>query len=247
MNKWNANNYKNHASFVSDLAIDLVDLLNPKEGEIILDLGCGDGSLSLEIMKSKAKVIAVDLSSDMIEKTKSKGIEAYKMDVTNLIYENKFDAVFSNAVLHWVKDKDTAVQNIYKALKSKGRFVTEFGGFGNLNYIIEGMQQVFDNNKQYGKFVNPWYFPDKIEYKNILEHNGFEVKTINLVSRQTFIDDISNWLDIFANGIISHLCQSDKIKFNTELRNILKSKLYDKDKGWFVDYVRLRVYAIKIK
>ena len=116
MNKWNANNYKNHASFVSDLAIDLVELLNPKEDEEILDLGCGDGTLSLAIIKSKAKVIAVDLSSDMVKKAQSKGIEAYKMDVTNLPYENKFDAVFSNAVLHWVKDKNKAIVNIHKSL-----------------------------------------------------------------------------------------------------------------------------------
>ena len=246
MNKWNANNYKNHASFVSDLAIDLVELLNPKEDEEILDLGCGDGTLSLEIIKSKAKVIAVDLSSDMVKKAQSKGIEAYKMDVTNLPYENKFDAVFSNAVLHWVKDKNKAIVNIHKVLKSKGRFISEFGGFGNLNPIINAMQEVFNKNKSYGEFISPWYFPSDEEYKKLLEQNGFEVKSIKLTQRPTPIDDISNWLDIFANGIISHLSKDNQIKFNEEVRNILKSKICDKNNNWIVPYVRIRLEARKI-
>ena len=246
MNKWNANNYKSHASFVSDLAIDLVELLNPKEDEEILDLGCGDGTLSLEIIKSKSKVIAVDLSSNMIKKAKLKGIEAYKMDVANLSYENKFDAVFSNAVLHWVKDKNKAISNIHKVLKTKGRFVSEFGGLGNLNSIIKAMQEVFNKNKSYGKFINPWYFPSDTEYKELLEKYGFEVKSIKLASRPTPIDDISNWLNIFSNGIISHLSNDKQIKFNEEVRNILKSKLCDENNNWIVPYVRIRIEAIKI-
>lgn len=156
-NNWNANKYKKHANFVSNLALPVVELLNPKEGEKILDLGCGEGTLALEIKKSGAEVIGVDLSENMVEKTKSKGIEASVKSVTSLDFQNQFDAVFSNAVLHWVKNSELAIQKINQALKKEGRFVAEFGGYGNIKSLTDAMQIVF-NNHSWGKFNNPWVF-----------------------------------------------------------------------------------------
>jgi len=245
-NNWNTNQYKNHASFVSDMAKDLVEVLNPKKDETILDLGCGDGTLALKIKQRCQNIIAVDLSNEMVEKTKSLGIEAYIMSATNLEFENKFDAVFSNAVLHWVKQSKLAVQNINKVLKQNGRFIAEFGGYKNINTIVQAIQEVFNQNKDYGVFNNPWYFPTTQEYKNILEQNGFEVKSINLTIRPTSVDDISNWLNIFANGIISHLNKEQKESFLLEVKRILENKLYSKEQGWILDYVRIRVEAKKI-
>jgi 2-isopropylmalate synthase len=245
-NNWNTNQYKNHASFVSDMAEDLVEVLNPKKDETILDLGCGDGTLALKIKQKCQNIIAVDLSNEMVEKTKSLGIEAYIMSATNLEFENKFDAVFSNAVLHWVKQSKLAVQNINKVLKQNGRFIAEFGGYKNINTIVQAIQEVFNQNKDYGVFNNPWYFPTTQEYKNILEQNGFEVKSINLTTRPTSVDDISNWLNIFANGIISHLNKEQKESFLLEVKCILENKLYTKEQGWILDYVRIRVEAKKI-
>ena len=244
-NNWNTNQYKNHASFVSDMAEDLVEVLNPKKDETILDLGCGDGTLALKIKQKCQNIIAVDLSNEMVEKTKSLGIEAYIMSATNLEFENKFDAVFSNAVLHWVKQSKLAVQNINKVLKQNGRFIAEFGGYKNINTIVQAIQEVFNQNKDYGVFNNPWYFPTTQEYKNILEQNGFEVKSINLTIRPTSVDDISNWLNIFANGIISHLNKEQKESFLLEVKCILENKLYTKEQGWILDYVRIRVEAKK--
>ena len=245
-NNWNTNQYKNHASFVSDMAEDLVEVLNPKKDETILDLGCGDGTLALKIKQKCQNIIAVDLSNEMVEKTKSLGIEAYIMSATNLEFENKFDAVFSNAVLHWVKQSKLAVQNINKVLKQNGRFIAEFGGYKNINTIVQAIQEVFNQNKDYGVFNNPWYFPTTQEYKNILEQNGFEVKSINLTTRPTSVDDILNWLNIFANGIISHLNKEQKESFLLEVKRILENKLYSKEQGWILDYVRIRVEAKKI-
>ncbi len=130
-NSWNAQEYNKHASFVLTLALPVVDLLAPIEGEVILDLGCGEGTLALEIQKSGAKVTGVDLSHEMVKNSRAKGIDATVMSVTELEFKNRFDAVFSNAVLHWVKESETAVRNIYEALKPNGRFVAEFGGEGN--------------------------------------------------------------------------------------------------------------------
>ena len=125
-NDWNAKKYNKHADFVSILATPVVELLNPKKDERILDLGCGDGTLAVDIEKLGSKVIAVDLSENMVKKTKEKGLEAYVMSATELSFENEFDAVFSNAVLHWVKEPEVALEKIYKSLKSEGRFIAEF-------------------------------------------------------------------------------------------------------------------------
>lgn len=245
-NEWNADNYNKHADFVSNLAFPVVDLLNPKENERILDLGCGDGTLAVEIEKFNTKVIAVDLSESMVEKTKEKGIEAYVMSATELPYEKEFDALFSNAVLHWVKEPETAISKISNALKANGRFIAEFGGYGNIKYLTDAMQEVFDRNKEYGEFNNPWYFPKDTDYKQILEENGLKVEYIELIPRPTKIDDIANWLDIFANGIVSHLSEEQQSYFKQEVREILKPKIYSDKDGWVADYVRLRLKATKV-
>ena len=245
-NKWNADKYNKHADFVSNLATPVVDLLNPIENEKILDLGCGDGTLAVEIKKFNTKVIAVDLSQSMVEKTKEKNIEAYVMSATELNFHNEFDAVFSNAVLHWVKDSKIAINKINTSLKNNGRFIAEFGGYRNIKFLTDAMQKVFDNHQEYGTFNNPWYFPSDKDYKKLLEDNGFKVEYIELIPRPTSIDDISNWLDIFANGIVSHLTNEQQLNFKQEVREILKPKIYTEKNGWVADYVRLRFKAIKV-
>jgi len=245
-NNWNADKYNKHADFVSNLATPVVDLLNPIENEKILDLGCGDGTLAVEIEKFNTKVIAVDLSQSMVEKTKEKNIEAYVMSATELNFNNEFDAVFSNAVLHWVKDSQIAINKINTSLKNNGRFIAEFGGYGNIKFLTDAMQKVFNNHQEYGTFNNPWYFPSDKNYKKLLENNGFKVEYIELIPRPTSIDDISNWLDIFANGIVSHLTNEQQLNFKQEVREILKPKIYTEKNGWVADYVRLRFKAIKV-
>lgn len=244
-NSWNADKYNKHAAFVSNLALPVVDLLSPKKGEIILDLGCGDGTLACEIQKSGAKVVAVDLNANMVASAKAKGIDASVMSATKLPFINQFDAIFSNAVLHWVKESETVVSRVYNALKSEGRFVAEFGGFGNVATIVEAMEKVFQNHPEFGVFENPWYFPSDIEYKTLLKSYGFKVEYIELIPRPTPVDDIANWLDLFANGIISHLTEKEKALFKEEVCLHVSDKLYNEQNGWHVDYVRLRVKAIK--
>ncbi len=243
--QWNADRYNKHADFVSNLAFPVIELLNPKENEKILDLGCGDGTLAVEIEKFDAQVIAVDLSESMVAKTQEKGIKASVMSATELTFKNEFDAVFSNAVLHWVKDSDKAIKKIFKSLKPKGRFIAEFGGYGNIKFLTDAMQKVFNEHKEFGVFNNPWNFPKDTDYKQLLEENNFNVEYIELIPRPTKIDDISNWLDIFANGIISHLTQGQQSVFKQEVRKILKPKIYSKKDGWVADYVRLRLKAYK--
>ncbi len=244
-NKWNADKYNKHADFVSNLAFPVIELLNPQANERILDLGCGDGTLAVEIEKFDSKVIAVDLSESMVIKTKEKGIHASVMSATELTFEDEFDAVFSNAVLHWVKDSDKSIKKIANSLKARGRLIAEFGGYGNIKFLIDAMQEIFNKHKEFGTFNNPWTFPKDTEYKQLLQNNGFNVEYIELIPRPTKIDDISNWLDIFANGIISHLTQEQQNLFKKEVREILKPKIYSEKDGWVADYVRLRLKAYK--
>ena len=244
-NQWNPKEYNKHTAFVSQLALPVVELLNPQECERILDAGCGDGTLAVEIEKYGAKVIGVDMSAEMIEACKAKKIEAYVASVTDLPYENEFDAVFSNATLHWVKDAKGAVENIAKTLKNSGRFVAEFGGMGNIHHVVVAMQSVFKNHPEFGAFKNPWYFPSPKEYQTLLESVGFEVAYIELIPRPTPMNDIVNWLDIFANGITEHLSKEQFKVFKNECRDILLETNYTQEKGWVLDYVRLRVEAVK--
>ena len=244
-NDWNATTYNKYADFVSALGLPVVELLDPKKNEKILDLGCGDGTLAVEIEKSGASVIAVDLSEDMVEKAKEKGIETYVMSATQLAFEDEFDAVFSNAVLHWVRDSEEAVKNIHKVLKKGGRFVAEFGGHGNVHHIVEAMRKVFSNHPTYGSFDDIWFFPKPEEYAEILNKYGFEVEYIELIPRPTPIDDVAHWLAIFTNGITAHMNEEQKLQFRDEVREILKDKIYSKEEGWVADYVRLRVKAVK--
>jgi len=245
-NKWNPKSYNRHTSFVSQLALPVVDLLEPKEGERVLDVGCGDGTLAVEIERRGAKVVGVDLSREMVEACKANGIEAYIGSVTALPYNKKFDAVFSNAMLHWVKDAKLAVQNIAKSLKPNGRFVCEFGGKGNAFALVSAMEEVFAKHPEFGVFDNPWYFPSVDEYKALLESEGFRVEYAKLIPRPTPMDDIINWLDIFANGITKHLSKEQFETFKIECKDLLKDKLYTEKEGWVIDYVRLRVKATKI-
>ncbi|HZF71434.1 2-isopropylmalate synthase [Sulfuricurvum sp.] len=246
-NSWNAQEYNKHAAFVYNLALPVVDLLAPIEGEEILDLGCGEGTLALEIQKSGAKVTGVDLSHEMVESAKAKGIDATVMSVTELEFKNRFDAVFSNAVLHWVKESETAVKNIHDSLKPNGRFVAEFGGFGNCKTAVDAMKEVFKNHPEFGVFDDPWYFPSVEEYRALLESCCFRVEYIELIPRPTPVDDIANWLDLFANGVTAHLSREEFCVFKEEVRAIVKPALYDENDGWHVDYVRLRVKAVRGK
>jgi SAM-dependent methyltransferase len=245
-NSWNPKKYNEHTAFVSQLAMPVVDLLAPKSGEQILDVGCGDGTLALEIEKRGAKVIGIDMSKEMVDATNVNGIEAYVGTVTDLPHSNRFDAIFSNAMLHWVKESRVAVQNIAKVLKRGGRFVAEFGGEGNAYRLVKAMEEVFAKHKEFGDFDNPWYFPSIQEYSDLLNSEGLRVEYIELIPRPTPIDDIGNWLDIFANGVTKNLTLKELETFKLECRDILEEQIYTKESGWVLDYVRLRVKAVKL-
>ena len=243
---WNAQEYNTNAAFVAQLGNFVLEILAPKPGEKILDLGCGDGKLTLEIQKYGCHVLGIDSSEDMINATKKLGIEGKVISGDRLNFVAEFDAIFSNAALHWMLDKDKVVQGVYQALKPGGRFVGEFGAKGNINSVLTAMSTVFQDFPNLGKFNNPWYFPSIAEYAEVLDKAGFEINYLELIPRPTPLKTgIRGWLKVFAQGITNHLKSEEQEFFINEVEKRLKPIIFSEENGWIADYVRLRFKATK--
>ena len=246
LQSWNAEDYNANASFVAQLGNSVVEILAPQSGERILDLGCGDGKLTLKIQKYGCNILGIDSSEEMIYATKKLGLEGKVISGNNLNFDQEFDAVFSNAALHWMLEKDKVAQGVYKALKPGGRFIGEFGGKGNINSVIKIMSEVFKDFPELGKFNNPWYFPSVAEYAQVLDKAGFEIHYLEIISRPTVLNTgIRGWLKVFAQGIINHLNHERQKFFIGEVEKRLKPIIFSEENGWVADYIRLRFKAIR--
>ncbi|MFJ3388014.1 class I SAM-dependent methyltransferase [Lysinibacillus sp. NPDC086135] len=241
---WNANLYDQKHGFVSKFGGSLVDLLAPQINEEILDVGCGTGDLAHEIAALGAKIQGIDASHDMIIAAQQKypDITFHTMDATVLNLTNQFDAVFSNAALHWMKQPDEVIQNIYNALKQGGRFVAEMGGHGNIASIVWALQKSMEELKlSYIEDYFPWYFPTLEEYQSKLEGAGLTVEMITLYERPTPLlgeDGLRNWLKMFSNNMLKHLSETDKEQIYAKSEKLLQSEFYQNHQ-WFADYALL--------
>lgn len=245
---WRPNQYNTNASFVSKLGCSVVDLLEPKPGETILDLGCGDGTLAAKIESKGAKVVGVDSSPEMVRAAQARGIEAYVMSGDALTFAGDFDAVFSNAALHWIKDYQRVIGGVNASLRPGGRFVGEFGAYGNIQRLITGMEASFARNSDFGIFKNPWFFPDAATYTDALQSAGFEIETIATIPRPTpLATGVREWLKIFADHVISGFTDEQCERFLNEVEEEVRPYLYTSQEGWVADYVRLRFAAIKAR
>lgn len=247
---WDANLYDNKHSFVSKYGNSLVELLAPKEGKKILDLGCGTGDLANTLYKHGVDIVGVDKSENMVKQAISKypHIQFMVQDATNLAYHSEFDAVFSNATLHWVRPPIQALYGIYQSLKQGGRFVAEFGGKGNIQTISsEIIQQIKESGLEFKQEKFYWFFPSIAEYSNLMEEVGFRVTFAQHFDRPTQLEGengLRNFIDMFCmhlfNGIPEHTI--NEIVTNVEKK--LKGTLY-KDGNWIADYKRIRVIGQK--
>ena len=244
--RWNPAEYDRAARFVSDLGADVLELLAPAPGERILDLGCGDGVLSARIAEAGAQVVAIDSSPAQVEAARATGLDARVGDAAALTYDAEFDAVFSNAALHWVTAADDAIGGIHRALRPGGRFVAEFGGDGNIAMIRTALVAVLDERGLDGRGVDPWYFPDPDEYSARLISHRFSVESIELFPRLTRLPgDIVEWLRLFAQPFLAAVPDADRARVLQEVRDRLRSGLQRPDGAWTADYVRLRVKALR--
>src|SRR5215469_2277288 len=198
---WDPERYARNARFVSDLGMPVVELLAPKAGERILDLGCGDGVLTKKLVEMGCEVVGIDGSASQIEAARRLGLDARVMDAHKLEFDSEFDAVFSNAALHWMKQPDAVIAGAWRALKSGGRFVGEFGGSGCIAKIKSALEAAL-TRRGIGA-PNPWYFPTVEDYRTRLEACGFKVNYIALIPRPTLLPgDISGWLETFAETFL---------------------------------------------
>lgn len=241
---WSPENYARNARFVSDLGMPVVELLAPKPGESILDLGCGDGALTLKLVHLGCNVVGVDASPDMIASAKALGLNASVVDGHALEFDTEFDAVFSNAALHWMNRPREVITGVWKALKPGGRFVGEFGGHGNVATILGAAEKLLADRGIH--IESPVYFPTPEEYSTLLEAAGFEIRSIALIPRPTPLPgDAGDWLATFARYYVNALPIAEREGYLTEAVAALRPTLCDAGGNWTADYVRLRFCALK--
>src|SRR5262249_11884053 len=250
-NQWNAGQYDAKHAFVYEKARGLVDLLAPKKGEQILDLGCGTGVLTAEIAERGAQVLGIDRSTEMIEQARGKfpALKFEVMDATQLEFDSEFDAVFPNAVLHWVPEADKAAAGISRALKPKGRFVAEFGGKGNIQTLVKAFHDAFESlGMREPEGTSPWFYPGIAEYSTLLEKQGLEVQSAMLFDRPTVLEDgtrgLENWIRLFRQTFTEKLGEEASAKWIKEVERICRQRLFQ-DGDWVLDYRRLRIAAFK--
>ena len=242
---WSAGSYDSPARFVSDLASGVLEWLAPKSGERILDVGCGDGVLTAELRAAGADVVGIDSSEDFIAAARTRGLDARLMDGEALAFGPEFDAVFSNAALHWMPNADAVAAGIHRALKSGGRFVAEFGGHGNVAAIVTAMRAVGEQRGGDLSLANPWYFPAPQVYEALLERHGLHAKRIALIPRPVVLKTgIESWLMLFRKPFFEQFGAEAQTAL-AETINLLRPALCDAEGNWTADYVRLRVEAVK--
>ena len=244
--EWNSSRYVENARFVSDLGQAVFDLLNPQPGERILDLGCGDGALTEKIVGAGAEVVGVDASADMIAAAQRRGLDARVTDAHNLGFKSEFDAVFSNAAMHWMKrDPDAVVQGVRRSLKPGGRFAAEMGGHGCVAAIAVALCATLE---RYGTAnpasLCPWYFPTPDDYRERLERAEFQVEYIALIPRPTPLPTgMRGWLETFAIPFTKSVAEEKRSAFLDEVTESLRPVLCDEKGRWTADYMRLRFLA----
>lgn len=224
----------------------MVELLSPQPGERILDLGCGDGVLTRKLADLGCEVIAVDSSAAQVEAARKLGLEAHVMQGEELPFREEFDAVFSNAVLHWIRRADAMIEGVYKALRLGGRFVAECGGYGCVDRICTAAVEALRRRGIDGASRVPWYFPTPGDYATRLERAGFRVNSIALIPRPTPLPgDIVDYLETFGHSFLAGLTGEAREEYLREVRAVLEPQLVDSKGVWIADYVRLRFSATK--
>jgi trans-aconitate methyltransferase len=243
---WSPEQYAQEARFVSDLGMPVVELLAPRAGERILDVGCGDGSLTKKLVELGCQVVGVDASPAMVAAALALGLDARVIDGQSLPFEQEFDAVFSNAALHWMPQADVVIAGVWQSLKPGGRFVGECGGSGNTATVVHALTDALRRRGINADAVNPWYFPTVQEYCHKLEAHGFVVNTIALMPRPTPLPgDLVGWLETFVQSFMAPVPIAERAAFLVEVAALCRPTLCDASGQWTVDYVRLRFAATR--
>ena len=249
--KWNPQLYNDKHAFVYNYGERLIKLLDPKPDERILDLGCGSGQLTSKISELARETIGMDKSAEMIADAQSKfpNIEFLLGDASDFHFEQKFNSIFSNATLHWVKDYEAAIHCMYNNLKSGGKIVVEFGGKGNVQTIVSQLRNALQKRGYHEQSkLDMWYFPSIGEYSTALEAAGFRVLFAEHYDRLTELADehsgIKDWISMFGKSFFLGVADDHIDEIKDEVQEQVKDQCLV-DGKWFADYKRIRVIAVK--
>ena len=245
---WDAGAYGQNGSFVHHRAGGVVEWLAPQPGESVLDLGCGDGQLTQRLAAAGAAVQGVDASPGMVEAARSRGLAVVEASAESLPHADaSFDAVFSNAALHWVRGQDAMMSEVHRVLKPGGRFVAEMGGHGNVAAILVALSAVLARHGFADREDGVNYYPTVKSYTRRLERHGFKVRRMELIPRPTPLAEsgMDGWLRTFRRGVLESLPEALRDTVVQETCVLLAPALRDEEGNWVADYVRLRFIASK--
>jgi trans-aconitate methyltransferase len=246
--RWDSSLYDDRHSFVWRAGASLVDMLQPQAGERILDLGCGTGHLTAKIAECGSAVTGMDSSTSMIAQARQNfpSLKFVLADARDFHFDEPFDAVFSNAALHWIHDAESAIRCIAAALRQGGRFVLEMGGKGNINRIRTAIEETLTAAGYPAKC--PWYYPGVAEYSTLLEKHGFEIRMAQTFDRWTKLEHpergLREWIEMFAGSYFEPVPANDKEILLRQIEDRTSPEL-NREGHWWADYRRLRVEAIK--
>ncbi len=244
---WDPQAYERNGAFVHGLAGGVLEWLNAQVGEFILDLGCGDGQLTQRIAATGAHVLGVDASQEMVAVARERETEAEQANAESLpFHDATFDAVFSNAALHWVRDQDAMLAQVHRVLKPGGRFVAEMGGHGNIAAIRVALISVLERHGYGDREDGVNYYPTAESYTERLKLHGFRVEQMAIIPRPTRLakSGMEGWLRTFRRGVLDGLPENVREAVVRETAELLAPALQDEEGNWIADYVRLRFAAI---
>lgn len=252
--EWSAQTYADNVGFVPALGRSVLDLLDPQGQEVVLDLGCGDGVLTQELVARSGRVHGIDASPDMVAAAQAQGIDAqvvHGAKITDAIASGRlaagdFDAVFTNAALHWIPQASEVIAGVHQLLKPGGRFVGEFGGHGNVASISVALHA---SRRIHGLPAarHPWFFPTAQEYGQLLRDGGFEVDLIEVHHRPTPLPTgMTGWIETFGDPFLGDLDDETRLAVAATAVELLQVAMCDGQGDWTADYVRLRFAATRL-